>query len=454
MIDARRPGASDLLKSLGLLVDGPALWGRSVGSRSPGIFVVELPAGLADAPIDIVAIRRWLERVPALTLDGERPTAEEVAKRLHEFWLPYEQVLYIGRSPKQIGARVNSMYATTLGDARPHSGGYWLKTLSVLPELRIWWSETDAHEEYEDGLLTEIATRNVQPDAGAGAGALLPFANLMSADGVPKTHGLLNTLLADTTDAASKPGAKGRSKTSSGRATTRASTERVRKPSTPRTPTRPTAAPTYVSREGLEKLNAELDDLRTVQRPEIINRVAVARSHGDLKENAEYEYARKEQSFMEGRIQTLEQMIRQAEVIETGDSSDSVRVGSTVDVESDGERDTYVIVGSTEANPALGRLSNNSPVGRALLRRAAGRRCQRRPAVRIGELSRARGALNRLPRSRPRYLPGRSADEACRDFLARSDGDATSPFGAASRHPRWCRTRAPGARRARSTGWP
>jgi transcription elongation factor GreA len=368
----RRPGANDLLKALGLLVDGPSVWGRAVGSRAPGIFVVELPAGLADAPIDIVAIRHWLEAVPSLTLDGERPTAEDIAKRLHEFWLANEPVLYVGRSPRQIGARVNSMYATPLGDARPHSGGHWLKTLSVLPELRTWWSETDAHEEYEDALLAEIAGRNAELGRDATSGGLLPFANLMSADGMPKAHGLVNSLRAEATDG--KAVAKGSAKTAAKRSTSRAAAEaKARKPAPPRDrPGRPTAAPTYVSREGLENLNAELVDLRTVQRPEIINRVAVARSHGDLKENAEYEYARKEQSFMEGRIQTLEQMIRQAEVIETGEASDSVRLGSTVDVESDGERETYVIVGSTEAKPAAGRLSNASPVGRALLGARAG----------------------------------------------------------------------------------
>jgi len=374
--DERRPGASELLKSLGLLVDGPAVWGRQVPSRAPGIFVVELPNPLADAPIDIVAIRRWLERVPALTLDGERPTAEDIAKRLHEFWLPNEQVLYIGRSPRQIGARVNSMYQTVLGDARPHSGGHWLKTLSVVAELRTWWSETDAHEEYEDALLAEVAARNAQLGRDAASGGLLPFANLMTADGVSKAHGLLNSLMADAPDSqpATKGGKKPSTRASSSKTTAHTTAQaRARKPASPRaTPLRPANSPTYVSREGLDKLNAELDDLRTVQRPEIINRVAVARSHGDLKENAEYEYARKEQSFMEGRIQTLEQMIRQAEVIETGEASDSVRIGSTVDVESDGEKDTYVIVGSTEANPAAGRLSNNSPVGRALIGARAG----------------------------------------------------------------------------------
>ena len=269
------------------------------------------------------------------------------------------------------------MYQTVLGDARPHSGGYWLKTLSVLAELRMWWSETDAHEEYEDGPLAEVAARNAQLGRDAASGGLLPFANLMTADGVSKAHGLLNSLLTEAPDSKPQPkgGKKPPTRASSAKTTSRttAAQDRARRPAPPKAPPpRPHNSPTYVSREGLDKLNAELDDLRTVQRPEIINRVAVARSHGDLKENAEYEYARKEQSFMEGRIQTLEQMIRQAEVIETGEASDSVRIGSTVDVELDGDRDTYVIVGSTEANPAAGRLSNNSPVGRALIGARAG----------------------------------------------------------------------------------
>jgi transcription elongation factor GreA len=364
--------ASELLKGLGLLVDGPRLWSRPVNSRAPGIFVVELAAPLADAPIDIIAIRRWLEHVPALTLDGQRPTAEEIARRLHDFWLPTEQVLYIGRSAKQLGARINSMYATVLGDARPHAGGHWLKTLSVLPELRLWWAETDAHEEYEDALLDEVAARNAQLGRDAHEGRLLPFANLQTAEGVMKPHGLANSLRTDATD--SLPSSKS---TARRPATTRKSstttTSRARKPAAPRAPvSRPTAEATLVSAEGLANLNAELEDLRTVQRPQIIDRVATARSHGDLKENAEYEYARKEQSFIEGRIQTLEQMVRNARIIDTAEASDSVRVGSTIDVESEGESFTYQIVGSAEAKPAQGKLSNASPVGRALLGARAG----------------------------------------------------------------------------------
>ncbi len=360
-----------MLHSLGLLVDGPAAWGRPVNSRVPGIFVVELPGGLRDAPIDIVAVRRWIEHVPLLALDGARPAPPDVAQRLHEFWLPDEPVMYIGRSPRQIGARINSMYATELGDTRPHSGGHWLKTLSVLPDLRIWWAETDAHEEYEDALLAEIAARNAYLGRDATVGALLPFANLMATDGVPKAHGLVNSLRADTaeTPGTAKPAAKTKRQTKAG---AQPSTKARRTPTPKAAPVRPVAEPTFVSREGLERLKAELEDLRTVQRPQIIARVAAARELGDLRENAEYEYSRKEQSFIEGRIQTLEQMLRTNVLIERNEALDTVHLGSTVDVESDGEQVTYVIVGSTEASPGLGRLSNNSPVGRALIGAHAG----------------------------------------------------------------------------------
>ena len=127
-----------------------------------------------------------------------------------------------------------------------------------------------------------------------------------------------------------------------------------------------------MSNAGLDDLKSELDELRATARPAIIARVKAARELGDLRENAEYEYARKEQSFLEGRIQTIERMVRTAVVIREPAAADVVRLGSSVDVEVDGERYTYVIVGSTEANPAGGRLSNVSPVGRALLGRRVG----------------------------------------------------------------------------------
>src|SRR3954464_1305975 len=334
----RRPGASDLLKDLGLMVDGPQLWARPVPSRRPGVFVVELPRELHDAPVDIVALRRWCEHSPTMTLDGEKPTPEEIAKRLHEFWLPDEPVLYVGRSAKTNNARLPAMYATPLGDARPHSGGHWLRTLSVLSELRVWWADTDAHEEYEDALIGEVAKRNAALGRDAATGGLLPFANLVTPDGITKAHGLAGSL---RFEAASDPGGPGANAAARGKPasrTTRATAgTRTRKPTAPKdAPPRPTSAPTLVSQEGLDNLNAELENLKTVQRPEIIARVATARSHGDLKENAQDEYPRKEQSFSEGRIQALEQMLRHAEIIDSSQPTDAVRLGSTADGGSDG----------------------------------------------------------------------------------------------------------------------
>ena len=130
--------------------------------------------------------------------------------------------------------------------------------------------------------------------------------------------------------------------------------------------------PTYLSKEGLDKLRSELDEMTSVKRPEVANRIHDAKEHGDLSENAEYEDAKNEQAFVEGRIQTLEALIKNATIIDEHHSTDHVQIGSTVAVESPDGKETFTIVGSTEAKPAEGRISNESPVGRALLGKKKG----------------------------------------------------------------------------------
>jgi transcription elongation factor GreA len=130
--------------------------------------------------------------------------------------------------------------------------------------------------------------------------------------------------------------------------------------------------PTYISREGLEKLRAEHAQMVSVRRPEIAQRIHDAKEHGDLSENAEYEDAKNEQAFVEGRIQTLEAMIKNATLIDEHTSKDHVQIGSTVKVDGEDGKETFTIVGSAEAKPADGRISNESPVGRALLGRRKG----------------------------------------------------------------------------------
>jgi transcription elongation factor GreA len=130
--------------------------------------------------------------------------------------------------------------------------------------------------------------------------------------------------------------------------------------------------PTYISKDGLAKLRQELEEMVSVRRPEIAQRIHDAKEHGDLSENAEYEDAKNEQAFVEGRIQTLEALIKNATLIDDHHTNDHVQIGSTVKVDGPDGSQSFMIVGSTEARPTEGRISNESPVGRALLGRKKG----------------------------------------------------------------------------------
>ena len=131
---------------------------------------------------------------------------------------------------------------------------------------------------------------------------------------------------------------------------------------------------TLLTPEGLRKLEEELEFLKTVKRKEVAGRIKQAKEFGDLSENSEYEDAKNEQAFMEGRILTVEAMLRSAKVIDNHDvRSDVVTVGATVRLEDEaGEELTYTIVGSPEADPLHDRISNESPVGNALLGKRKG----------------------------------------------------------------------------------
>ena len=124
-----------------------------------------------------------------------------------------------------------------------------------------------------------------------------------------------------------------------------------------------------VTREGLERLKAELRELKEVRRPAIVAALAEARSHGDLRENAGYDAARHDQAMNEKRISDIESLLRQAVVMDEAGEGDgeTVRLGSKVVVEVEGDEERYTIVGAIEAKPAEGLISNESPVGKALL---------------------------------------------------------------------------------------
>ncbi|MEY3989553.1 MAG: hypothetical protein RI985_634 [Chloroflexota bacterium] len=129
---------------------------------------------------------------------------------------------------------------------------------------------------------------------------------------------------------------------------------------------------TYLTREGKEQLEAELKQLETVGRREIAERINAAKELGDISESGEYEDAKKASGFLEGRIKEINDVLRKAHIIEeeVGDVKE-VRVGRTVVIRFDDEEadEEYRIVGSAESNPAEGRISNESPLGRALIDR-------------------------------------------------------------------------------------
>jgi transcription elongation factor GreA len=129
-----------------------------------------------------------------------------------------------------------------------------------------------------------------------------------------------------------------------------------------------------VTREGLEQLKSELEELTSVRRPAITEAIAEARSHGDLRENSAYDAARHDQAMNERRIAELEALLRKAEVVDHADGPDDdvVRLGSIVIVDFDGEEERYTLVGAIEAKPTAGKISDESPIGQSLLGKRPG----------------------------------------------------------------------------------
>jgi transcription elongation factor GreA len=415
-----RPGAAELIRSVGLLADGPVRWGQAIPAHGPGLYLVELPAPLPSAPIDLALVGKWLERVPGLRLDGTRPSSRALMARLASLWLADATVVYAGATAGSLGGRVNALERHVLGDPRPHADGHWLHVLRDLEVLRVWWAPTDAPEEYLDAVLDAFAeaapvAATLPSGVARPAGALvLPWATLRRPTGERQAHGLTGSVLpladqpaepprrvvevpAGDADgarveakgtgtrrrapvpaalsrrpgASSGPGASARPNASSrpGRP------QPARAPRPRPAPGRPMEAPAPIelSPEAHARLVAELDELTRARRPEVVARIKSARELGDLSENAEYHAAREEQSFLEGRVRLLEQRLRQA-VIVTADAvatsaaaNAGAGMGSRVTVEAAGETITFTLVGSTEADAGAGRISTVSPVGAALL---------------------------------------------------------------------------------------
>jgi transcription elongation factor GreA len=421
-VSPTEPGAADLLRSIGLLADGPVRWGAPVPARRAGLYVVELGAPAATAPLELTRVGKWLERLPGLRLDGEHPTSRALAARLASLWWPDSTVLYAAGTERSIGGRTAALVAHVPGERQPHPDGQWLHLLRGIDgTARIWWAETEAPEEYLDAFFDAFSAARAgaagRAAPGRPAGALdLPWANTRRPTGERQAHGITGALVpeaprvpepprrvvdvpaadaegarveargtgttrrAPSTASAAVVAARARATTGATRAgSSRAASSRVgngrdtsgmrsltSRPAAVRRSSAQPQEPVQLSRAALERMTAELDELTRVKRREVVARIKAAREHGDLKENSEYHAAREEQSFLEGRVQALEDRLRRAVVVEEAVTG-RVMMGSTVTVEIGGDEVRYTIVGTTEADPAAGRLSSASPVGAALL---------------------------------------------------------------------------------------
>jgi len=128
----------------------------------------------------------------------------------------------------------------------------------------------------------------------------------------------------------------------------------------------------YLSQESFEAIKKELDGLKTTKRAEIAQRLKIAKEYGDLSENSEYSEAREEQANVEGRIFELEELVKNVEIVAKQTGGDTVHVGTTIVVKKGDKTATYTIVGSYEAKPEEGKISDESPLGKAFLKRKVG----------------------------------------------------------------------------------
>ena len=190
---------ASVFAAAGLEPAGAVRWGTPVPQNASGIYVVALTddprsttGALPVAPLARAALEHLLSIRPELRLDGVRPSVDALADRLHRFWLPDEVVLYIGLAGTSVRKRVRQYYTTLLGARRPHAGGWWLKTLTVLDELWVHWAATSESDIGERTMLTAFVA-DVSPASCAAlhdGARVAPFANLRAGSGHIKQHGV------------------------------------------------------------------------------------------------------------------------------------------------------------------------------------------------------------------------------------------------------------------------
>lgn len=178
---------NELFESVGIMPGNVKCvrWNDRPCCSTPGLYVVssskEPDKNICSGEIkfDETAIMSWIRRLPDFRIDGMKPTVGLLKSRLSEFWLPEENILYIGMTTKSLSKRVGAYYSTELGAGKPHSGGQWLKTLANLNELYVYYASSLTPKEDEKRMLTKFYSRH----------SSYPFANLTGEQG-RRQHGL------------------------------------------------------------------------------------------------------------------------------------------------------------------------------------------------------------------------------------------------------------------------
>lgn len=198
MEDGLPTTVDEIFKAVGVPRIGAVPWSQKLPTTQSGVYVVSLSCdpnehlGISElAPIDLDLVSDWIARVPGMRLDGEPPTVDLLTSRLSEFWLPDESIVYIGKATS-LRKRVSQYYATQLGKPRPHAGGHWVKTLSLLSKMFVHFGEVGDCEKIEAKMLkafsegVSVKTRQQLRDRNH----LIPFANLEFPRGNRKAHGI------------------------------------------------------------------------------------------------------------------------------------------------------------------------------------------------------------------------------------------------------------------------
>ena len=166
----------ELLDKFGLECVDSVKWGDSVGINDEGVYIISTSMkpdenlGITPKPkFDEKALENWIDKCPSLTIDGDRATIENLKEKLEKFWLPKENILYIGKTTS-LAKRIRQFYRHALGDTKPHAGGHWLKTLANINDLYVYFISTnDNTSEWKESNLLEYFSTEVGE---------IPFANL------------------------------------------------------------------------------------------------------------------------------------------------------------------------------------------------------------------------------------------------------------------------------------